>query len=122
MTSDSEAQDRIQAFAEAVAESGEVWGLEHSEGWAVGSSEDDEDLVVMPFWSSEAGARACATEEWSDYRVSSIPVDDFLDKWLPGMHEDGYLVGLDWDPEMEGAEVEPEELAEALADLLDALE
>lgn len=41
-----------------------------------------------------------------------ISLEEFLDDWLPGMHEDVILVGVNWNGEMEGAEVEPLDLLE----------
>lgn len=113
--------DALTAFIDAAVSSGAVWGLEHDEGWALAASVEYEDSYVMPFWSSEEAARACASEEWAEYRVSGLPLEDFIQQWLPGMQEDGYLVGTDWDVETAGPEIEPEELAEVLETALDRL-
>jgi hypothetical protein len=112
----------LQAFIDAAIRSGAVWGLEHPEGWALAASVEYEDSYVMPFWSTEAEARQCAAEEWAEYNVSGIPLEDFINTWLPGMQEDGYLVGTDWDVETAGPEIEPDDLAEALEAALDELQ
>ena len=119
MSDDIERFDAIVTFAQAALDAGQVWGLEHAEGLALAGSEENPDQMVMPFWTSEEAARRCASDEWADYKVSAIPLDSFLEQWLPGMHEDGYMVGLNWNADMEGIEVEPQELAETLEDLMD---
>lgn len=106
--------DSLSAFIEAAIRNGAVWGLEHPEGWALAASVEYEESFVMPFWSNEQAARVCVSEEWAEYTVSGLPLEDFIQRWLPGMQEDGYLVGIDWDVDTAGPEVEPEELAEAL--------
>ena len=116
--SDAEA---LQAFIDAAIQNGAVWGLEHPEGWALAASVEYEDSYVMPFWSSEQAARKCASEEWAEYSVSGLPLEDFIQKWLPGMQDDGYLVGTDWDVDSAGPEIEPDELAEALEAALDQM-
>ena len=102
--------DEVSAFVREVIASRQVWGLEHPDGWALTPADDDEELLVMPFWSTEAGARRAASDEWSDYTVAMIPLEAFVDSWLPGMGDDGFLVGPDWDEDLVGPEVEPEEL------------
>jgi len=111
--------ERLHEFVRKVTESGDVWGLEHEEGWALAPSADDETVSVMPFWSDEAAAEVCATDEWSNYRPSPIPLDDFLDDWLPGMAEDGYRVGVGWDVDLVGPELDPIDLQADLEDALD---
>jgi hypothetical protein len=43
-------------------------------------------------------------------------LDDFIDKWLFGMDEDGALVGPNWDADLVGLEVDPREVAERLTE------
>lgn len=111
--------EQLHDFVREVTASGEVWGLEHDEGWALAPSVDDESVSVMPFWSDESAAAACASDEWSEYRASPIPLDDFLDDWLPGMAEDGYRVGVGWDDDLLGPELDPIDLQEELENALD---
>lgn len=116
----SASRERHERFVRRVAESGEVWGLRNDEGWCVSpSSEDhedleDEDLNVIPFWSEQAYASQCAQEEWADYEPTPIPLELFLEEWLPGMAEDGLLVGTNWNPDLIGREIEPLDLKEEI--------
>jgi hypothetical protein len=105
-----------ERFIRSVIASGVVWGLKNDEGWvtSVSSEDDEEERGVMPFWSDRASAKQCATNEWAIYTPTEIPVVDFVERWLPGMHEDEFLVGTDWNADLEGHEIEPMDLLEEL--------
>lgn len=98
-------------LAEAFA-TGCVWGLENSEGWALCPANTNPELDVMPLWSQPEYAQKHIAEEWRDYRVVPIALEELLDDWLPGMHQDLLLVGPNWNLELEGDEVEPLDLLE----------
>lgn len=100
-----------QKFIERVVDLGVVWGLQSDEGYAMSESNDFEDAEVIPFWSDEAYAKAVAKEGWAHYLPTSMPLAEFLENWLIGMHNDGLLVGTNWDPNMFGKEIEPLDLA-----------
>ncbi|WP_338749485.1 DUF2750 domain-containing protein [Bacillus sp. FJAT-52991] len=72
----------------------------------------------MLFWSDEAYARQCAIEEWSDYKPSAIPLEEFMNSWLNGMDEDGLLVGVNWNAKLIGLEVEPNVLYKELKETI----
>jgi hypothetical protein len=109
-------KERHQRFVQRVVASGIVWGLKDSEGWATSSSTNDEteDRPIMPFWSDRANAKQCAKDEWSVYEPTEIPLDLFVEHWLPGMQGDGYLVGTNWNAQLSGHEVEPLQLLEEI--------
>ena len=101
---------RLDRFCARAAGAGEVWVLTEGEDCAVVESNDFEESEVMPFWSSREGAERAATGDWARYSPGAVPLDEFVASWLPSMDEDGFLVGPDWSEELEGDEVEPEEL------------
>jgi hypothetical protein len=103
-------ESRLDRFCTRAAAKGEVWVLTEGEDCAVVESNDYEESEVMPFWSDQADAAKAATGDWGRYKPAVIPLDEFLGSWLPSMDEDGLLVGPDWSDELEGDEVEPEEL------------
>lgn len=109
----------LEAFVAAVSNSGLVWALKGPDGWALCDSIEFEDTAVFPFFSSEALAARLCTEAWSAYSPASLQLEEFLNDWLPGMHEDNAMAGIDWNHEMEGEELEPAELAAAF-DAVDA--
>ncbi len=101
-------------FIDDAQATGCVWGLENVEGWALCPSLDSDDIDVMPLWSQPEYAEAHCVEEWGDYKPVPISLEELLDDWLPGMHEDVLLVGVNWNQGMEGIEVEPLDLLEEI--------
>jgi hypothetical protein len=90
-----------------------VWGLCDGEGnWAVAPSEDNDNIDVMPFWSDRLLAEPLCNGEWAVYRPTAIDLEEFLDEWLPGLHQDMILVGINWNADLEGNEMEPLDLLE----------
>jgi len=114
MTADSQAN--LDLFVQRARETRQVWGLKAAKGWAVCESNEYQDLVVYPFWSEAGSAQLHCTGEWSQYAPTPIELDLFLDTWLPGMDEDNALVGINWDQELSGEELEPIDLARQLSD------
>ncbi len=114
MTSFDE-QEELSAFASELASKAEVWGLMDGNGWALCPSIEFEETEVLPFFSSKEAAALLCSGEWEIYRPESISLESFLDEWLPGIHEDSAMVGLNWNADLEGAEVEPADLAAAIA-------
>lgn len=95
-----------------------IWGLESDEGWALCPSHADDEVGVMPLWSQPEFAAVHVAGEWQDYRVVPISVEELLDDWLTGMHEDVTLVGPNWNVELEGAEMEPLDVLEDFDDMV----
>ena len=109
--SDDPAENLDRFIVEAM-ELGCVWGLQGPDGWALSGSEDHDDIDVMPFWSQESFARAHCQDDWKDYQPVAVDLEEFLEDWLPGMHEDVLLVGINWNDALEGEEIEPLDLLE----------
>ncbi len=110
-----EEQEALSAFASELASKAEVWGLMGDTGWALCPSIEFEETEVLPFFSSKEAAYLLCSGEWEIYHPEAIPLESFLDEWLPGMHEDNAMVGLNWNTDLEGVEVEPSDLAMAIA-------
>jgi uncharacterized protein DUF2750 len=91
-----------------------VWNLQSKDGFAVCESSEFDDTQVMPFWSSEQDASAACTDDWSGYQAHPVRFDEFIDAWLHGMDEDGIYVGINWNSELDGVEIEPVVLIEDL--------
>jgi hypothetical protein len=111
VTSAEKSHDR---FVRDVRDRGFVWGLKSSQGWAVCESNEYEDTDVYPFWSDEAAARVHCRDDWAGFTPAPLALDLFIDTWLAGMSEDGVLVGTNWDEELSGLELEPNDLAREL--------
>lgn len=78
-----------------------------------------EPVAVYCFWDSAADARACRKEEWANYRIEPIALDEFMAELLIEFDRDAKLCGVAFDAELYGTEIEPVEL---LADLLDEIQ
>ena len=100
-------------IAEAI-DTGCVWALEGKEGFALCPSVNNDDLDVMPLWSQPEYAKSHCTQEWANYQVVPIALEELLEDWLPGMHGDLTFVGVNWNAEMEGLEQEPLDLLEEI--------
>lgn len=100
-------------IAEAI-DTGCVWALEGKEGFALCPSVSNEEIDVMPLWSQPEYAQVHVSDEWAGYQVVPISLEEFLEDWLPGMHSDLTLVGVNWNHAMEGLEQEPLDLLEEI--------
>jgi hypothetical protein len=109
-----EEQEVLSAFAAKVFSNAEVWGLKAEQGWALCPSIEFEETDVLPFFSSKGNASSLCSDDWNGYQPESIPLESFLEDWLPGMHEDNVMAGLNWDADLDGVEVEPADLAAAI--------
>jgi len=69
----------------------------------------------MLFWSDRAYAARCAKDEWVEYKPSEIGLGRLVAAWLPGMEQDGHLVGTHWSGNLTGLEIEPADLIRALS-------
>ncbi|WP_237067512.1 DUF2750 domain-containing protein [Microbulbifer guangxiensis] len=107
-------EENCARFLPESAAQGCVWALEGDEGFALCASEKYPQTDVMPFWSQREFAEQHADGEWQGYAVVAIDLEEFMDDWLTGMHEDVLLVGINWNAELEGVELEPLDLLEQL--------
>ncbi len=109
-------KERHERFVRRVIAAREVWGLKSEDGWACAASTADgsEDRSVMPFWSDRAYAKQCAKEDWSHYEPTPIPLELFLERWLPGMESDDCIVGTNWNGHLCGYEIAPPDLKQEI--------
>lgn len=100
-------------FVASVKSTRVVWGLRSTEGWANCPS-NHRDTDVLLFWSERAYAARHAREEWQAHEATSISLDSFIDDWLRGMSEDDLLVGVNFNADLAGLELTPQEVARML--------
>jgi hypothetical protein len=113
-------QENLDRMVVESLENGCVWGLQDTaENWALVGSTDNDSIDVIPFWSNQQFAEALCTGEWDIYTPVAIEMEEFLDDWLPGMHSDVLMVGVNWTPDLEGQEMEPLDLLEEFEAELD---
>lgn len=112
----SSAEERYSYFIRKVADFEEVWGL-YNEGWAM--LEDNKEQNIIPFWPEEAFAQLCAEGVWESYQPKPIELNNFIEKWLPGMEKDGKSAGIFYNPEGKGIVVQPDKLLGAIQEELE---
>jgi len=94
-------------------EQGCIWALrDEDDNWAMVESEINPEIGVIPFWSNQALAAQLCNGDWAVYKPVAIAMEEFLDDWLTGMHEDVLRVGINWNNDLEGQELEPLDLLE----------
>src|SRR4051812_41763518 len=101
------AQQRYGVFVRRVADWQEVWGLRTAAGWVLVADENGAELV--PVWPHKRFADACADPAKQEY-AAAIPLNDWLNKWLPGMNADGRRVAVFPIPSGKGIAVSSEQL------------
>ena len=113
-------QENFDRLIVECLEQGCIWGLQDAtENWALVGSTDHDDIDVIPFWSSKSLAEELCGDDWDVYKPVAIEIEEFLDDWLPGMNSDVLLVGVNWNIDLEGAEIEPLDLLEEFEAELD---
>ena len=104
--------DRYEHLVSRIADWEEVWSLRDETGWVL--SETDEGARSIPVWPHPEYARRCAEGRWKGNEPASIGLQAFMDKWLPGMENDGLLVMAFPTPLGKGVQVSPVELKRRL--------
>lgn len=72
---------------------------------------------AMPFWFKRSRAEAviATVDAYADFEPIEVELDEWRSRWLPGLTEDGLLVGLNWSGNRAtGYHVEPAEVQAAL--------
>ena len=110
------ADQRYDYFVSTVSDWQQVWSLHGKGGWVVVSSTDGEEC--FPVWPHPDYAAAWATGDWADCRPEAIPLDVWLERWTPGMEQDGTLLAVFPNEEEEGVVVSPGELRDSLLEEL----
>src|SRR5262245_4324842 len=105
-------EKRYDVFVQRAAAGGVVWSLARETSWAVTSNERGYELV--PVWPHERFAAACASGYWAGYEPRSIPLEQWLERWLPGLQRDQRRVAVFPTPREKGLSVAPERLKQDL--------
>jgi hypothetical protein len=91
-----------------IADQQQLWGLRQEDGWAL--AVDDAGHELLPVWPHEKFALLCATGIWAGHQPKAIDLDDWLERWTPGMNKDGRLVAVFPTPQDKGVAVDPRRL------------
>lgn len=115
----ADCQADVDRFISRVTASETVWYLHSDHGTASCESndftdEDNEPTSVLLFFSDEAYTRRAQKAAFDDHNIESMPLFDFLFRWLPGMSRDGVMAGPNWSQDLTGLELDPLELRERI--------
>lgn len=111
------AEARYRYFVRRIVDSEVVWSLRSPEGWVLASDVFKRPLV--PVWPHAKYAELCALGDWSGCIASEIALNDWAERWLPGIERDGRMLAVFPTPDDQGPVVKPSRL---LADILLELE
>ncbi len=99
-------------FVSRIVEHETVWYLSGEEGTAICPSYDFEGCDVIMFFSDKAYAKRVKDQSFNEFEVQSMPLFDFLFRWLVGMAEDQVAAGTNWTGDLVGFEFDPQDLKE----------
>ncbi|MDQ1097678.1 MULTISPECIES: DUF2750 domain-containing protein [Chryseobacterium] len=99
--------ERYDYFIRKVADFEVLWGLDDN-GWALLG--DNEGRQVLPLWPEKEFAELCAIDQWEGFKPKEISLNDFFEKWIPGMTNDNTLVNIFLTPEEKGSVISPKDL------------
>jgi len=101
------APERYALFVRRVVDWQIVWSLRSPNGWTLMG--DDNGTEVVPVWPHERFAHTCADLKKHETAMA-IDLDDWLEKWLPGMSKDRRQVAVFPVPNGKGVVISPEQL------------
>lgn len=75
-----------------------MWTIQ-DEGGIPAPQEAHSDQRVMPFWSKQSRAQRIidTVPAYAGFRADlRVELDEWFDRWLPGLERDGLLIGVNW--------------------------
>lgn len=106
------APERYSHFIKRIADCEEIWSLRSEDGWVL--SGDEQGRKLVPVWPHPLYAEICAVGEWAETRPEAIALNEWLDRWIPGMSSDQRLISVFPTPQGQSIAVEPNRLKEDL--------
>ena len=110
-------ETRLKFFLDTVAKTQTVYGLADVEGWALLGNEDEADETdILPLFPNAALAEAFRKAvDFTAYTVESVDLEELFE-WLGELEEDGTLIAILPNPQLEGMVLEAADLKFALAE------
>lgn len=102
---------RYDYLVEQVKEQQTLWSLQDLDGCVMLTTEEED---CIPMWPTEEAAASWAVDDWADCQTLAIPVDEWLERWVPGMQDDDLFVAVFPVQDDLGVVITPYELEERL--------
>lgn len=83
--------ERYAQVIAAIKKDQSVWALVDAEGCLIIDLGNDK---VLPVWPSESLASEWGEKDHEGFNALEINAEDWSEKWLPGMTNDGFSVGV----------------------------
>lgn len=87
--------ERFEQFIRAVSSTEQIWLLQANDG-LFAMVEDSAGTSYIPVWSSQVACAEASNEEWSDYAVETMPINEFIN-WCKELAEDDVKLGIEPD-------------------------
>ena len=102
----------MEGFIRKIVQQDKVYTLATSNDFSfVGSNlftlPDGSPVPVWCFWSEEELAEKQKKEDWSKYLIDYFPISNFIEDVLVPMTNEGYIIGVDFNSNLEGIESDP---------------
>lgn len=101
-------EEKYNYFISKVTDFEEIWGL-YKDGWALLGKGTEK--LVFPFWPEKEFASLNVFNEWNGYEPKIIKLDDFLEKWIPGLISDNIEISIFYHTDSNDILVSAEKLA-----------
>lgn len=91
---------QAKAFFKEAVDRGAVWllRLNDSQGPGYARAGTGAGEVAIGVWSTEhrAGRIATTVPDYAQYEPERVPLEEFLDRWIPELDQTSTNVGLNW--------------------------
>ncbi|WP_206482864.1 DUF2750 domain-containing protein [Thalassotalea sp. G2M2-11] len=108
MSKNTQFDQSISSFAKAVVTTETLWLLTDEHGCMMLNSEDED---CVPVWSEQVLADAWINGEWQSCKAEAVTINDWLNRWVPGLVDDDLAVVVNPDQQAMGIVLLPDELA-----------
>lgn len=106
------AEARYDFLVRQVLENEQLWTLRSDAGTVLMSCDGDD---CLPIWPHADFARQWISGDWADCEPLAIDLAAWLDRWLPGLQQDGLALAVFPGTKEEGIVLEPLEFLELLS-------
>jgi len=83
---------RYQYFIKRIADNELIYTMKNSEDqYAISEIEDQ---IFVPFWSAKEFAKICLTDEWQNFIIVEISLDDLEEELISFLNENDFLMNI----------------------------